>query len=168
MRLYYLNCRLPVLVLCTAGVASSFTNIRSRMLVWYRRMPACTKRFPFASGSVCTVPFRFMLRILTESPRRSFFGTLWLICSFFWIEDLDWAFAFFSGFSHGPFPWREASIWVLPYLWKLRMVSSARSLASFKIAAACWLASCNTRSRLRFKRSCFSSNCFFREAASSL
>ena len=36
----------------------------------------CTNRFPFASGRVWTVPFKFILSTLTESPMRSFLGTL--------------------------------------------------------------------------------------------
>ena len=51
---------------------ASSTISRSRILTRERRIPICTYRSPLAFGRELTVPFKFIERTRTVSPRRSF------------------------------------------------------------------------------------------------
>lgn len=50
-------------------MTASSISTRSEICTLVRMIPIWTKRFPFESGRVLTVPLRFMLKTLTASPR---------------------------------------------------------------------------------------------------
>ena len=126
---------LPVLVRCRAGavMVSSFTGTRSLIFVCILIIPHCTKRLPLASGSVFTIPFRFMEMIFTESPFFSFLGsTVFWLAGFFWLLPRA-NFPFFSLILSRTFCLFFSSSLMsaeAPALLKSRMVSSATSFAS--------------------------------------
>src|SRR5699024_12878054 len=62
----------PVPVLDREGpvITGSSTSTRSEICTFERMIPIWTNRKPLLSGLELTVPFRFMLRTLTESPRE--------------------------------------------------------------------------------------------------
>lgn len=61
---------LPVFVLDIVGVVIVASSMRTRsfMFVEVRMMPHCTKRLPFASGRLLTVPLSPMETMRTASP----------------------------------------------------------------------------------------------------
>lgn len=61
---------LPVFVLDMVGVVIVVSSMRTRsfMFVEVRMMPHCTKRLPFASGRLLTVPLSPMDTMRTASP----------------------------------------------------------------------------------------------------
>lgn len=63
--------RFPLLVREMDGpvMTASSISTRSEICTLVRMIPIWTKRFPFESGRVLTVPLRFMLKTLTASPR---------------------------------------------------------------------------------------------------
>ena len=115
------------------------------------------------------MPFKFMLMTLTLSPMRSFFGTLWFGTEAFFCSDI-----FCAALSILPrslvrsFSISLTGAPALPYLLKLRIVSSATSLASFKILYACSFASRRILLRLESRRSCFCSSFSFKDSISAL
>ena len=147
---------------------SSIKSTKSLILTCERKIPICTKRLPLASGSVCTVPFKFMLKTLTESPIRRFFG------AFVFAGALGFIAIFFStSFILLRSLVRSFSMVLLsaltfPYFWKLRIDSSATSFASRRILWASSFASRRIFSRLLSRRSCFSSKRFFKVSISAL
>ena len=144
------------------------------MLTWELRIPIRTVRFPLASGRELTVPVRFMLRTLTDSPSLksdalcSFFG----FCAF--IADADAvSLIFLRSFSRS-FSISAAEMFSLPNLRKSLIVLSATSFASRRMAFAFSFASRKMRSRWssNFSWRCFawafrSSASFFNRAISS-
>jgi len=151
-----------------AGEASSSISTRSLMLTRERKIPIWTYRSPLAFGSVCTVPFKFMDSTRTESPMRSFLGTLWLTVSFFFMESAFSLALILSRTRLRSFSILDIGACPCPYLLKLRMVSSARSLASLRICTASSLALRRISSRLLSRRSFLAVSFFFKSSISAL
>ena len=124
------------------------------MDTWERKIPICTKRLPFASGRELTVPVRFILSTLTESPRWKSEA----LCSFFGfagsIREEFCVFASCLRMRSRSFSISAADTFSLPNLRKFFIVSSAKSFASLTIALAFSLASRRILSRCASSLSC--------------
>ena len=99
---------------------------------------------------------------------RSFLGTLWLTVSFFFMESAFSLALILSRTRLRSFSILDIGACPCPYLLKLRMVSSARSLASLRICTASSLALRRISSRLLSRRSFLAVSFFFKSSISAL
>ncbi len=147
---------------------SSSSKIISLIFVWERMMPHWTNKFPLWSGKELTVPFNPMERIFTLSPSFNFLGAggFFLGCPG-WMDSLLLCPEIFSRTCSRVFSksFMEAPG---PAFWKIRIVSSATSLASWRISRAFSLASRRILSLVSCILSCFVCNFSFSCLISSL